>query len=425
MNLSQARKRYYLLGALAPAINALISGFYIVFLLHYLTIVEVGMLLAFHLLMLALLDFPTGSLADKFGPRKCLMASYGLFFCGYLALGLVILIPIMAIPLLLLVEFFFAIAMAQESGTIVAWFTNQSKANGGDMRKIRSVFGKAQGITIMVTTTAMLIGGFLAEYITVDIAFAGGIILSIIAFASTSLLGSTPTKSLNAKKKYITYLKEATNVVMDDSRLRSMITTSSLNYAGYFIVAALALQPLLYQYLRSLFLLSIIFAVMKISQVLGSYIGGKIARFLDITTALIIWTAVPFLYLLLFVTILMNWGLYFIVFELVVLFGVFAMYNPHVGQFYQRLTPDEHRTAITSFKSTARAMTAILFSIGGGFLLQGFGTEIALLIASGLAFVSLGLLYYVWSSCHTFPDSPTGEIVFVRAASPVKAPQAS
>ncbi len=425
MNLSQARKRYYLLGALAPTINALISGFYIVFLLHYLTIAEVGLLLAFHLLMLALLDFPTGSLADKFGARKCLMASYALFFCGYLALGLVILIPIMAIPLLLLVEFFFAIAMAQESGTIVAWFTNQSKANGGDMRKIRSVFGKAQGITIMVTTTAMLIGGFLAEYITVDIACAGGILLSIIAFASTSLLGSTPTKSLNAKKKYITYLKEATNVVMDDSRLRSMITSSSLNYAGYFIVAALALQPLLYQYLRSLFLLSIIFAVMKVSQVLGSYVGGKITRFLDITTALIIWTAVPFLYLLLFVTILMNWGLYLIVFELVVLFGVFSMYNPHVGQFYQRLTPDEHRTAITSLKSTARAMTAILFSIGGGFLLQGFGTEIALLIASGLAFVSLGLLYYVWSSSHTFPDSPTGEIVFARPVSPVNAPQAS
>ena len=96
-----------------------------------------------------------------------------------------------------------------------------------------------------------------------------------------------------------------------------------------------------------------------------------------------------------------------------------------MGQFYQRLTPDEHRTAITSLRSTARAMTAILFSIGGGFLLQGFGMELALLIASGLAFVSLGLLYYVWSSSHTFPDSSTGEIVFARPASPVSAPQAS
>ncbi|MFW9917024.1 MAG: MFS transporter, partial [Candidatus Thorarchaeota archaeon] len=416
---------YYLLGAMAPTINTMISGFYVVFLLRYLTIAEVGILLAFHLLILALLDFPTGSLVDMLGPRKCLMASYGLFFCAYMGLGLVIFIPIMAIPLLFLAELFFAIGIAQESGTLVAWFTNHSKANGGDLRKIRSVYGKAQGISVMATTMAMLVGAFLAEYITVGMAFAGGIILSIIAFAATSLLGSTPPKSLNAKKKYLTFLKEATKVVMDDIRLRSMITASSLNYAGYFIVAALALQPLLYQYLRSFFWLSIIFAVIKVSQVLGSYIGGRIARFLDITTALIIWTAVPFLYLLLFVTILMNWGLYLIVFELVLLFGVFATYNPHVGQFYQRLTPDEHRTAITSLKSTARSMTAILFSIGGGFLLQRFGTEVALLIASGLAFISLGLLYYVWSSSHAFLDSPTGEIVFARPASPVNAPQAS
>ncbi|MFX0117177.1 MAG: hypothetical protein ACFFB3_21710, partial [Candidatus Hodarchaeota archaeon] len=309
VDLNRAKKLYYLFGTVAPAIGALLTGFYTIFVLNYLTLAGIGVLFAFHLILLALLDFPTGSLADMWGARKCLMISYGAFFVAYMGLGLIYFAPTMALPLFFLIELFFAVGIAQESGTIVAWFTNQCKANGGDLEKIRSVFGKGRGITLITTTGAMLIGGFMAEYITIGAAFAAGIILALLALASTSLLKSEGKISAKSNKNYLTRLKEATRAVGEDSRLPVLITTSSLNYAGYFIVAALALQPLLYQDLGSIFWLSVVFAFLQLIQVLGSYIGGKLVRFSDITTALFIWTAAPFIYLILFVAIMLHLGL--------------------------------------------------------------------------------------------------------------------
>ncbi|UCH32776.1 MAG: MFS transporter, partial [Candidatus Bathyarchaeota archaeon] len=396
MDLARARKFYYLLAMMGPAIDTLLTGFYVVFVLHYLSMIELGLLFAFHLFVLAVADFPTGSLADLWGARKCLMASYGLFLCGYLGLALVIFNPSMALPLFILVQFLFAMGTAQESGTIVAWFTNQCKAKGGDLKKIRSIFGKARGITFMTITVAMLIGGFLAQYISLTAAFVAGIGLAVLALLATSLLESESSNSRKNRTNYLTNLMEAAKAAVNDSRLPILIATSSLNYAGYYIVIVLALQPLLYQDLRSFFWLSVVFAVLQIVSMLCSYIGGKITRFRDISTALLIWIVVPVVYFLLFVSILMDWGFYALFLGFAVLFGVFASYNPHILQFYQQLIPDDHRAAVTSLKSTARSMTAILFCIGGGILLQSLGMEILLLTASGLALVSLGLLFYIW-----------------------------
>jgi MFS family permease len=425
VDLTRAKKLYYLFGTAAPAIGALLTGFYTVFVLQYLTLVETGMLFAFHLILLAMMDFPTGSLADMWGARKCLMISYGAFFVAYIGLGFVFLVPTMALPLFFLIEFFFAVGIAQESGTIMAWFTNQCKANGDDLGKIRSVFGKARGIALLTTTVAMLIGGFMAEYITIGVAFAAGIILALLALVATSLLKSETTFSVKPNKRYLTYLKEATRTVGEDSRLPVLITTSSLNYAGYFIVAALALQPLLYQDLGSIFWLCVVFAFLQLIQVLGSYIGGKMVRFSDITTALIIWTAAPLIYLILFAAIMLHWGLPVILIGLAALYAVFALYYPHIGQFYQRLIPDKHRTAVTSLKSTVRSTVAIFFTLVGGFLLQRFGLEIALLIAGLLAAVSLGLLFYVWYSSHTVSKSTIEETMSIRQVPPAYSPQTS
>ena len=107
MILSRAKYLYYLLGIMAPSIDAVLAGFYTVFLLHYLSLGEVGVLFAFHLLVLSLSDFPTGSLVDIWGPRRCLMVSYGLFLCAYLCLELVIFAQILILPLFFLIQFYY------------------------------------------------------------------------------------------------------------------------------------------------------------------------------------------------------------------------------------------------------------------------------------------------------------------------------
>jgi MFS family permease len=122
---------------------------------------------------------------------------------------------------------------------------------------------------------------------------------------------------------------------------------------------------------------------------------------------------------------MLHWGLPVILIGLAALYAVFALYYPHIGQFYQRLIPDKHRTAVTSLKSTVRSTVAIFFTLVGGFLLQRFGLEIALLIAGLLAAVSLGLLFYVWYSSHTVSKSTIEETMSIRQVPPAYSPQTS
>jgi len=263
----------------------------------------------------------------------------------------------------------------------------------------------------------MLIGGFLAEYITVSVAIGIGILLALLALVVSSMLESVPINRMRVEKRYRDHLKDAIRVVTDDSRLPTLITTSSLNYAGYFIVVALALQPILYDDLESLFLLTIAFALLQMIQAFSHYIGGQIMRFSDIATALVIWTAVPLIYFILFLTIAFNWSVYIIIVVVGALFAAFGLYNPQITQFYQRLTPDEHRAAVTSLTSTARSTTAIIFTVIGGIMFQYLGALVLLLTATVLALISFGLLCRVWYNSQTLVKLIESDLDSLRKSS--------
>jgi hypothetical protein len=65
-------------------------------------------------------------------------------------------------------------------------------------------------------------------------------------------------------------------------------------------------------------------------------------------------------------------------------------------QFYHRLIPDDHRTAIISLKSTARSFVAVLVLLGGTFLLEHFGLELSFLVAAAIGIVSWFLILLVF-----------------------------
>ncbi|MFX0116902.1 MAG: MFS transporter [Candidatus Hodarchaeota archaeon] len=418
METLQATKLYYLMGVLAPSTaDAFLVGFYTIYLLRYLTLTEIGLQYAFWLLILALADFPTGSLADFWGARNCLLLSYSLMIGGYLGLLLVGSLVTVLLPLFFAIHFFFATSAAQESGTLAAWFTNQWKANHEDMNRIREVYGKFSAYNLLAKTSAAILGGFFTAYLAVEWVFLGA-----IAYCSLGALAATQLSTRNialdtSARAYVSQTRQALAILHQDPRLILLIAIGSLNYAGWFVVTYLALQPILYQDLEAvtigekslltitlepLFLLALLGATFSVANILGYHWGGRIQSVRDISAACLLFVPIPCMYLLLFgtqaVASATQGGGRLISPLVITILGILlitlttGLYNPHMKQFYQRLLPDEHRAGILSLRSTAGTATTILFTLMGGAMLQKQGLIVGFLLAGAFGFAALALL---------------------------------
>ncbi|MHA2233393.1 MAG: MFS transporter, partial [Candidatus Hodarchaeales archaeon] len=316
METNRAKNIYYLMGILAPSTaDSFLVGFYTIYLLRYLTLTEIGIQYAFWLLILALADFPTGTLADFWGARNCMILSYGLMVCGYAGLLLVDSLFTLLLPLFFAIHFFFAASAAQESGTLVAWFTNQWKANKEDMATIREIFGKANAYSIIAGTSTSIIGGFLAAYLTINLVFIGALAYcGLGALATTHLIRSIGEQE-HASRSYFAHTKKALSVLSEERRLYLLIGIGCLNYAGWFVVTYLVIQPFLYQDLEAwtlklsanmtlnfepLFVVVLLVSAFSTAAVLGYHFGGRIQRYRDASAAVVLFFPLPCIYLLLF-----------------------------------------------------------------------------------------------------------------------------
>jgi MFS family permease len=399
------------MGVLAPSVaDAFLAGFYTIYLLRYLTLADIGLLWAFWLFVLALADFPTGALADLWGARKCLLASYGLMIGAYVGLLLVERATLFLLPLFFIIHFLFAVSAAQQSGTLMAWFTNHWKANGEDMTRVREVYGTASVYSQVAALSAALAGGFLAAYLPIALVFLGAIgYCSVGALLATQL---TPprTTSPTSPRSYWGYTTQTLGVLAARKPLVVLIGISCLNYAGWFLVTYLALQPLLYGELEALtvslgptgpltleplFLLALLGTTFSVARISGYRLSRQLGGSRDITTAFLLFTLIPGTYLFLFLAHALAPLIVTIGGVLVIAFAT-GLYNPHMMQFYQRQLPSAHRAAIWSLRSTASTATTILFTVLGGLLLQNLGLEYGFLLAGGLGVLSWGLIGIVW-----------------------------
>lgn len=214
METSQAKRLYYLIGILAPSVaDAFLLGFYTIYLLHYLTLAEIAIQYAFWMLVLALADFPTGSLADVWGAKKCIMLSYGLMMGGYLGLLAIGSLVTLLLPLFFAIHFLFAFSAAQESGTLTAWFTNHWKANNEDMTEIREIYGKTSAYSLLAATGASILGGCLGAYLRIEFVFIAAILYCLAGAAIATRLDRPEIVRKDSGNSYFGHTKNSLAVL--------------------------------------------------------------------------------------------------------------------------------------------------------------------------------------------------------------------
>ncbi len=396
MTLKNTKIIFYSVASLGTASNSLITGFYTIFLLKFLTIPEISLLFVFHLIIITLTDFPTGSLVDTYGARICLSLSYFLYSLAFFGLILVTVQSGIILPLLFCVEFLFALGFAQESGTLITWVTNQWKVKGGEQDRLRELFGTANAVSLFISTIFTIIGGLLAEFTSFLITFVLCILISSFTILAASLLTSFQEEEPPKTLSYFHYLHNSIIYVKKNPQILIMVVIGSLNYSGYFLIVFLVIQPILYNQFNSILFVSLIFSFLVLFQGVSYYLGGRMEFLPDLSAALLIWLMVPILYLFLYVFFVMSVFWLFLT-VLFLIFAIFGFYNPNIQQYYQKMIPNKYRASITSLRSTARSLTAILLIYPSGTLIHKTNLEISFLISFILAVISLFLLFIIWS----------------------------
>ncbi|MHA2172631.1 MAG: hypothetical protein ACXAB7_22385, partial [Candidatus Kariarchaeaceae archaeon] len=150
-------RKYYTLSALAHASVILSSTFYVLFVIDTVGVAKLGLLVAIGFGLQAIIDFPTGVIADWIGYKWVLFSSYLFHTMAFILLGLIG---------LFLLE---AIALALESGAMQAWFDNNYKLmiedQDQDLQIYRGVFGKTLLLIRAIGSGTIYLGGFLTNTI--------------------------------------------------------------------------------------------------------------------------------------------------------------------------------------------------------------------------------------------------------------------
>jgi MFS family permease len=172
--------KYFWLFSTQTAQVQIVSTFLVLFLLDMLTFAELGMLLAIQFGFIALLDYPTGALADAVGHKTVLIFAYITY-----ALAILLLLSADSFLSLLPWAVLAAIGVSQESGALQSWFDNNYRATIGELdseRKIYGAFlGKMQANWRLISGTMFIGGGLIAGLYSRRLLFIGQLFLVLLA----------------------------------------------------------------------------------------------------------------------------------------------------------------------------------------------------------------------------------------------------
>ena len=140
-------KRYFSLLTSLTAIQFLADAFLILFILDTIGYELSGKVFATLFLVQALIDYPTGVLADWIGHKRVLLFAYVFHMLTFGLLGIYSQInPSDPYKYLMLVAILRSVALAQESGCLQSWFDNSyndiALHQDPDKKIYGSIFGK-------------------------------------------------------------------------------------------------------------------------------------------------------------------------------------------------------------------------------------------------------------------------------------------
>jgi MFS family permease len=189
VNVDSVRHRYVWLQALRWLPIGFLAPLLVLFLVDRgLTLGEVGPVLAVYGITTAVLELPTGGLADTIGRRPVLLLSAALnivFLSMFLTMDGVLGLSVAA--------FIGGVSRALDSGPLEAWFVDTTRGidADADLEKGLSLAGTLDGVALAVGAVA---GGFLPQMLggDLDVSFIAALVFSGVHLVAVALLMNEP-----------------------------------------------------------------------------------------------------------------------------------------------------------------------------------------------------------------------------------------
>ncbi len=373
---------YYLVSLLYGASTSFIAPIYVVFLLNRgLDYKGVALIDGFFSVSIALLDYPTGGIADKYGRGRTTALA-----CLFLGLGLLSYSFSRNLYQFLFSEFLAAVGAALYSGAFTAWLVDSLKEENRD-RDLSVVFGNAEVLSLIVSSTGSLIGGLVAEY-SLELPFALGSLLCFTAVPIALILtrgrGEVYSKE---ERRYTDFLRSGIHVFLRNKPLILLTLATSLmalarpsftlTWAPY--MECLGAEKWLLGLTGSLFM-----AIMG----LGSYMGGRLAVKLGYRLTSCI--SVVFISSSLLAILVANNPYVFIISSLPLEAGLGLMI-PTMDAWINRYIPSRERATVISLRRTLIIPFRVLGTAAMGILSDLESPRLAYIFAFAVNLLALPL----------------------------------
>lgn len=262
---------YYLVDVLSSLSTYLIAPAYTVFLISKgLDYKGIAIVDGFFVLMVAVLDYPTGGVADKYGRRKVVSLA-----CIFYGLALLNYSFSYTLPQFLFSELLAAIGSALFSGSLLAWLVDSLKEEGRKDQLVR-VLGLASAISPIVGAAGSFLGGLLSDH-SLALPFAVGapcaFLASIIAYIGMRGRGEV---SSSEERAYMDFLRKGAKILVNSKPL-VVLTLGGLMVTMATPCFTLTWAPYMKSMGASGWLLGLASATFIAVSVIGGFLGGMLA----------------------------------------------------------------------------------------------------------------------------------------------------
>lgn len=381
---SRARLRpehvYYAVETLFDSSTSFIAPVYVIFLLRSgLDYKGVALVDGFYMVSGALLDYPTGGLADRCGRGRITSLASIFFGLGLLSYSLS-----STLWQFLFSEFLAAVGAALYSGAFMAWLVDSLREEGRE-DTLSSVLGNASLLTWLAGVAGAFVGGLLAEY-DIRLPFMAGSALCFTAsFLAAALTRGRGEVASRAKRSYIGFLSSGARNFFRNRPLL-LLTAGSV-----FITLGVPSFTLTWApYAESLGadkkLLGLMASIFMAAYGLSGYVGGKLPRIAGYrrgTSAILLAISASFLALR-----LAEGPLAFLIAAIPLEIG-FGMTRPVLAAWVNRYVPSDERATILSLRRTLLLPFTAMGMAAMGILSDMESPRLAYLFGSAAFFLAI------------------------------------
>lgn len=359
------------------------SGFYLIYLQSLgLSKTQMGFLMSLSLILVALLEVPTGIVADKISKKVSVLLSKILTIPSVLALYLA-----HSFPGVLLATLFGALSVALMTGAETGWIY-ELLSKSGRAKDYPKVYGRLRSFEMIGGFVGTMMGGFLADFVGMRLT----ILLTIpFVVASFLVLATIPGDEAKSGLSYSLHLLESLKFIKKSPEVIWLFLYA--NIIGLPVTAFTAFMQLyFYRFLASLIAVSAISAFHTVINSVSWCLD--VGKYRDVFYR----HAGIILPLLLLLAGLNKW-LGFVT----LILGTFTFaqaFKEWQGKF-QGAIPDEKRATLGSLYSLTAAITNGILNALLGWLFDCIGIMHGLIIIASF-FLGIGFLFSIISRKHGY-----------------------